>query len=123
MKAHIENIETLISLLDSFNYTEVDDDDRLVADNGFTIGYRTNELTSVHDLERYPLQVVIHVVKDGVCVYTWGCTDNEMNNQFMRWYIVKKSNVQSEAWKRQDKARDEAHAEFEALLQKQVQEA
>jgi hypothetical protein len=105
-------MEELLTVLEGFEYSTTDRN-ALIGDD-IKVSYMVD--TNDHNVEEYPLQVVVRVHLDGMLAYTYGCTDNDMNAQFIKWFLTNKYRVERFEDSLERAARNKAEEKFNALL-------
>lgn len=59
----------------------------VTSQNGWKVSYTTEFSNNIQDIKRLPVQIVVHISKNGTHVQTWGCDSNDEHSCFVEWFV------------------------------------
>lgn len=83
MKMELRELKDVLAKLSKLNFVKVDGKE-LTSDNGWSVSYRTELATMVHDVDKLPIQIVLQIRYMDKHVMTWGCVSNEEHTEFAK---------------------------------------
>lgn len=106
-KSILSNVSEFIAKLEKLNFTSVDGKD-LITEDGYKLSYYVSESTLIGNREDcafvgLPVNIYFQVRRNGVKVAGWGCAELEDTTELMKWYVLKKSDVQNAEFKAESK--------------------
>ena len=107
----METVSDFIKKVDRLYLNEVDGN--VLSKENWELFYTTKLMSSFVDT--MAVQIVVHLKYDGQVVKSWYCMDDNENRIFVRWFIAKKAQVQSDQLKDDDIRRDYASKLFDEL--------
>tara|TARA_R110001592_G_scaffold210018_1_gene461453 strand:+ start:484 stop:828 length:345 start_codon:yes stop_codon:yes gene_type:complete len=114
MKYELMEFSDLLGKLDKLNFVKVDGKE-LISDDGWSVSYKTELATMVHDVEKLPIQLVLQIRYMDKHVMTWGCISTEEHTAFVKWYTPIRSTAYSNEMKEDDINQENGKALFNEL--------
>lgn len=109
----MKNLTELLQKLSTIRFTSVLSGTEISSDDGFSLSYSTR--FESHNIDKYPVQIVINIRKNGHSVQTWGCCDNEENALFVKFFNPLWGNAQQISFDRELDIKKSYKSEFENL--------
>ena len=110
MKITIEKHTQILEKLSKLTFIKKDGN-KLISDNGFTLGWDFEFRT----IPNMPIQLRIRVLYDDAVVLTWGCTSNEDTDAFAKFIQVTEVGLYATKYNLREAKEEEGKAQFNSL--------
>lgn len=89
----MNTFQDIIAFISSIKWTGTKDSNLigLLGDKKIILSHSFELSNSSFDIEKYPIQIVLHIEVDGVYSTLWGLESNEDNKNFVLWYQTTKA--------------------------------
>ena len=114
MKKELMELKDVLAKLSKLNFVKVDGK-TLTSLNGWSVSYRTELASMVHDVEKLPIQLVLQIRYMDKHVMTWGCISQKEHTEFVKWYTPLRSTAFSNEMEWDDTNQENGKALFNEL--------